>query len=117
MPSSSWRPDLTLAEYEIWYDQELAWLDRQVNRIFVEVLGPTGWLEHTTFVLVGSYGLGFGESDRLVASGTLSDVDLHVPLLIQPAPDLGIETGQTIGATVSLLDLAPTLLDLYDLPG
>ena len=116
VPPSRWREGFTLADYEVWCDTQLAWVDLQLERIFVEVLEPGGWSDRTTVVLVGSYGIDFGEAGRLVASGTLSDVDLHVPLLIRPAPQLGIATGRTIDPTVSLVDVAPTLIDLYGLP-
>ncbi|MEE8466908.1 MAG: sulfatase [Planctomycetota bacterium] len=105
----------TLAEYEVRYDSALVWVDQQLDRLLY-FLKDSGHLQDTTVVVVGTYGIGFGESGFLVDAGSLSDVDLHVPLVIRPAISLGLETGRTVDALVSLMDLAPTLLSLYQIP-
>jgi len=104
----------TMAEYEVRYDTALVWIDQQLDRLLY-YLANAGLMQDTTVVVVGTYGIGFGESGFLVDSGSLSDVDLHVPLVIRPAPSLGLETGRTVDALVSLVDLAPTLLSLHQI--
>lgn len=105
----------TLGEYEAIYDTSLVRLDEGLRRLF-EGLRERGKLENTTVVLVGSYGFGFGEAGLLVDAGTLSEVDLAVPLLILPAARLEIPTGLRSSALVSLVDLAPTLLQMASIP-
>lgn len=105
----------TLGEYEAIYDTSLVRLDEDLRRLF-EGLRERGKLENTTVVLVGSYGFGFGEAGLLVDAGTLSEVDLAVPLLILPAANMEIPTGLRNSALVSLVDLAPTLLQMASIP-
>ncbi len=101
----------SLGDYESIYDTAIARLDGALEQLFEE-LDARGVLDKTTVVLVGTYGFGFGEAGLLVDAGTLSEVDLRVPLMIRPAPYLGLPTGRREGALVSLLDLPPTLLGL-----
>ena len=49
-------------------------------------------------------------------SGTLHEIDLRVPWVIRPALGLGTERGVRSGELASLIDVAPTLVDLFDLP-
>ncbi len=104
----------TLGEYEVQYDSALWWLDRNLRRL-IGMLDQRGRLDRTTIVIVGTFGLGFGEAGLLVDSGTLAPVDLRVPLLVRPAPELGIEAGARIDELVGHADLAPTLLALHGL--
>ena len=103
------------SEYEAIYDSALFQLDRKLQRLFGR-LKSTGHWEDTTIVLVGSYGLGFGEGGLIVDSGTLSPVDLHIPLLIRPAPRLGLDAGLSFDTLASSVDVAPTLLELFGYP-
>ncbi len=49
-------------------------------------------------------------------AGSISEVDLAVPLIILPAWDLALPTGRRIEGLASLVDVAPTALDLARLP-
>ncbi len=102
----------TLAEYEVRYDTALSWIDQNLVRLITRLRSVTS-AERTTIVLVGSFGIGFGEAGLYVTSGSMSEADLHVPLLVFPARDLELEVGRRSDALVSLVDLAPTLLELY----
>ncbi len=101
-----------LGEYEADYDTALQWLDTNLRRL-ITMLGDRDRLGDTTIVITGTYGLSFGESGLVLDSGTLSPVDLHVPLLLRPARRLGLAGGQRIDQLVSLTDVAPTLLALH----
>lgn len=105
----------SLGEYEARYDSALDLLDRSLARLFgrLEVIGR--W-EHTTVVLVGTFGFGFGEAGLVLDSGSLSPVDLHVPLWIRPAPAHHATAQARTPVTVSLTDVAPTALDLAGIP-
>ncbi|MCP5021021.1 MAG: sulfatase-like hydrolase/transferase [bacterium] len=119
MPRSRLAPSLeTLADYVGAYDTALAKLDADLEH-FLLSLGSHGILGRTTIVLVGGYGMGFGEAGLLADAGTLSEVDLAVPLMIRPALELGMPTGGRVSALVSLVDLGPTIMDMHgvDNPG
>ena len=112
-PRSTLFPYTTLfRSYGLRYDAAIrSRLDRNLDRLFATLAMDGRW-ERTSVLVVGSFGIGFGESGLLVDSGTYSDVDLHVPVLLRPAPELGLPTGIVESALVSSVDLMPTLLDL-----
>ena len=101
----------SLQEYKEAYDRALARLTRKFGGLLT-ALDRLGWSQRMSIVLVGSYGFGFGESGLLLDSGTLSDVDLRVPLLIRPHPALGLGGGRVVDQLVSTLDVVPTLYGL-----
>lgn len=105
---------LSLGEYEARYDGTMRRLNDGISRLFAHLRRQGRW-ETTTVLVVGTYGFGFGESGLILESGTLSDVDLHVPCILRPAPAFETERGLRTPHLVSLLDLAPTLLDLAGL--
>ena len=112
LPRSKWSLGIsTLGEYEARYDGAIAQLD-QAFRMLRTRLELEGRLENTTIVVVGAYGMSFGESGMILDSGTFSDVDLHVPLIVRPARGIPARIGQASSALVSTLDLMPTLLEL-----
>ncbi len=105
----------SLGEYEALYDGALRRLDTKFGLLFEE-LRKRGRLRNTTVAIVGTYGVGFGESGLFLDSGTLSDSDLHVPLIVRPAPVLHCKQGVRSNSLASLVDFAPTLLELAQLP-
>ncbi len=118
LPSSRVTPGLeSMADYVGAYDAALAKLDSDLEHLLFS-LGEKGILGRTTVVLVGGYGMGFGEAGLLADAGTLSEVDLAVPLIIRPAPELEFTVGKRIPAVVSLVDVGPTLLHMHqaDIP-
>jgi arylsulfatase A-like enzyme len=116
VPRSRWSGGtLSIGEYEARYDGELRCLDSKLGRFF-EGLRVKGRFAYTSIVIVGTYGLGFGDSGLYLDSGTLSDADLHVPMIIRPAPALEFRTGTKVEHLASTMDVAPTLLDLSGIP-
>lgn len=112
VPTSRWTgPELSLGEYEALYDTALFQLDWNLENLFRHV-ERAGWWRNTTVAVAGSYGIGFGESGLILDTGTLSDVDLHVPVIVRPELDMELERGRVLDQTMSLVDLAPTLLGL-----
>ena len=72
--------------------------------------------KNTTLVVVGSHGMQFGEAGLYLSSGKLSMADLHVPWIMRPrAGLLSAPAGTHVSDVVSLLDLAPTLLEMEGL--
>jgi len=112
VPRSRWDGEAhTLGEYESLYDTALWHLDVKLSSL-LEELRRRGRLDCTTVAIVGSFGFGFGESGLVVDNGSLSDVDLHVPLYVHVDQSVGYPIGREVRELVSTVDLAPTLLDL-----
>lgn len=117
IPPSRWMGgSMTLGEYEARYDGALRRLDTELARLLAD-LAEDGRLEHTTVVVVGSFGVQFGEAGLLLRAGRLSLADLAVPFVVRPAPALGqpFQAGRLSGIA-STLDVAPTLLELAGVP-
>lgn len=112
LPRSAWHGGSTsLGEYEARYDGAIRRLDGLLHRLLGQ-LQALGRLEETTVCIVGSTGLGFGESGLLLGAGTLSDVDLHLPWVLRPPASFAFERGARVDALVSTIDIAPTLLEI-----
>jgi arylsulfatase A-like enzyme len=112
IPHARWSGGtVSIGTFEARYDGELRGLDAKLGRFF-EGMRSKGRLSNTTVVIVGTYGIGFGESGLCVDSGTLSDSDLHVPLIFRPSPLLNCARGTKSEQLASTMDVAPTLLDL-----
>lgn len=112
IPRSRWQGGAdTLGTYEARYDGALRKLDTKLGRLFEE-LRVAGRFEETTICVVGTHGLQFGEEGLILDSGMLTMPDLHVPWILRPAAQLGLERGREITALASLSDVAPTLLEL-----
>ncbi len=88
------------------YDQNLRYLDDQLGELFAD-LG-----EDTPIVLFADHGEEFWDHGDFEHGHSLYDEVLRVPLIVR-AP--GVKPGR-VDAPVSLLDVAPTVLDLLDLP-
>lgn len=116
IPRPHWSGGMrTLGEYEAEYDGAIARLDQTIGRA-LDGLRASGRLDTTTILVVGTRGVGFGEAGLYLDAGTLADVDLHVPLIVRPARALDAERGGTSGSLVSLVDVAPTVLEFASAP-
>lgn len=111
----------SIGQLEARYDGALCSLDQNLGRLFEKLRRSERW-DATTIVVVGSHGLGFGESGVIADTGTFSDCDLHVPWIVRPGAGLAGVVGEKplagqMSRLASLIDLAPTLLDLHGVPG
>jgi arylsulfatase A-like enzyme len=92
------------------YDDCIAAIDEQIGRLF-DQLGGRGALDRTWVLLVSDHGESFGEHAGVFLHGaSLYQTELHVPLVVVPPPGTRIQP--VIAETVSLRDLAATLVDL-----
>jgi hypothetical protein len=115
IPRERWSGGIhSLGEYEARYDGSLRRLDAVLGRVLAR-LERSGRLEDTTVCVVGTFGLSFGEGGLLLDHGTFSDADLRVPWILKPAASAGLGPGRRVEALASLLDVAPTLLELSGL--
>jgi arylsulfatase A-like enzyme len=113
LPRSHWMgPTRSLGQLEARYDGELRHFDAALARLF-DRLRRLGRWKDTTVVVVGTFGVGFGEGGLVADSGTFSDCDLRVPIVLRAAESLGANRGVRVDGLTSLIDLAPTLLDLH----
>jgi arylsulfatase len=101
----------SLGEYEAHYDGAVRRVDHLLGRLFTELRQQNRY-DNTTIVVVGTCGLGFGEAGLILDSGTMSDVDLRVPLILRPAQQQEALRNQASPALASILDVPPTLLEL-----
>ncbi len=91
------------------YGGEVAFVDREVGTI-LDALEAGEIAERTLVVVTSDHGEGFGEHGE-VGHGLLAyEEDLRVPLIFAAGSRL---TPRTIRGRVRLIDLMPTLLDLY----
>ena len=98
------------------YDGDVASADHQVGAL-LEDLARAGILDSLLVVVISDHGEDLWDHDALRSPGhghSLYEELLHVPLIFS-APSL-VREGGRVRAPVSLIDLAPTLLDLAGLP-
>jgi arylsulfatase A-like enzyme len=96
------------------YDDCVADLDEQLGRL-IDELDRRALLERTWVIVTADHGESFGEHPGVFWHGTsLYQAQLHVPLVIIP-PAGGPSPG-VVRQTVSLRDLAATIVDVLGLP-
>ena len=108
--TTAWR-DLTPGDLEYLksqYDAEILGTDAVLRRTFAR-LRALGFLSDAVVVLTADHGEEFGEHGGLLHRDTLYDEILHVPLIFWGARLPG---GRVDSRPVSLVDVAPTLLEL-----
>jgi arylsulfatase A-like enzyme len=106
-------PDRDMAALRALYRAEIAYLDEHVAAV-VDALKAAGEWDDTVFVLVGDHGENLGEHGMMDHQYCLYDTLLHVPLV---AAGGAFEGRGEDDRLVSLVDVAPTLLDAADVPG
>src|SRR5262249_8285654 len=94
------------------YDGDVAEADRVMGGM-LETLSKEGLLDHVVVVVLADHGEDLWDHDATRSPGhghSLYQELLHVPLLMV-APGV-VQSGRRIQTGVSLVDVAPTLLDL-----
>jgi arylsulfatase A-like enzyme/Flp pilus assembly protein TadD len=92
------------------YLGEVRYVDRRLGRI-VEALRARGLYESTVIVVVGDHGEAFGEHGEFGHGIFGYEESLRVPFVVHN-PKL-FPAARTVGARVSLIDVMPTVLDLF----
>jgi arylsulfatase A-like enzyme len=98
--------------FERLYDGEVATADDQVRQLFEE-LERRGFLENALVVVISDHGEEFVEHGGGSHGRTLYEESVHVPFIVVGP---GVAAGRRVAENVSLIDLAPTLVDLLGLP-
>ena len=94
------------------YDAEVAAVDEEVRLLFDE-LRRRRFLDHAVTVLTADHGEEFMEHEGLGHARALYEESVHVPLVVSTS---ALPAGRHIAADVSLVDVAPTVLELLHLP-
>jgi len=94
------------------YDGEIAFVDSQVGRL-VEWLEESGNQDNTIVIVVADHGEGLGDHHEIEHAYLLNEEVLHVPLIVVGP---GVQAGHRVGALVTLEDLHPTLVELFQVP-
>jgi arylsulfatase A-like enzyme len=96
------------------YDGEIAAADEQVRRL-ISMLRDVGVYDNTLLIITADHGEAFGEHAGPTGHGGKPYNELiHVPLIMR-LPGL-VPAGKVVRQNVQLLDLAPTILDVFGLP-
>jgi arylsulfatase A-like enzyme len=90
------------------YDREIRFVDQKLREL-VAVLERLGLRESTTLVVLSDHGEEFGEHGYFQHGSALFEESLRVPLIFAGH---GIPSGRRVAEQVSLIDVAPTLLEL-----
>ncbi len=92
------------------YDSTLRYVDTVLEDIY-QGLEANGLLDETLWILLSDHGEAFGQHQTMQHSSVVYQELVHVPLTMRfPGGE-----GRRIESAVSLVDLFPTLVDLYDL--
>ncbi|MDH3212786.1 MAG: sulfatase-like hydrolase/transferase [Myxococcales bacterium] len=95
------------------YHAEILYADYHVSRIAAEIV-RLGLRERTLVVVTSDHGEGLGEHDESTHAYFVWDSTMRVPLILWGA-DV-VPTGRVVTPLVRTVDIAPTILDLLDLP-
>lgn len=94
------------------YDREIRYLDDVLSR-FVTRLDAVSAPARTLLVVTSAHGEEFLEHGALGSGTQLYDETIRVPLMMRGA---GLRPGQRHSGLIGLIDVAPTVLELLDLP-
>jgi arylsulfatase A-like enzyme len=97
---------------ESLYDGEVAAVDAEIRALFGE-LEQSGFLDHAVVVITADHGEEFGEHGYMLHGFTLFNGAMRVPLIVIAPGHAG---GRVVDDNVSLVDVAPTLLELAGAP-
>jgi arylsulfatase A-like enzyme/Flp pilus assembly protein TadD len=93
------------------YDGEVAFSDELVGRLD-DALGRLGMRQDTLFIVTSDHGEGLGEHRETLHGFFTYQTTLRIPFI---ARGPGIPAGTRVDATVRLVDVFPTVLDLLGL--
>jgi len=98
------------------YRGEIRYMDDSVGKV-LDALDRLGLSDRTLIVAVGDHGEAFGEHQEMGHAMLVYNSTLHVPFLVRSPriEGLSIRSGARLGGRVSLVDVAPTILDILGL--
>ena len=119
--TSMWRhlagsEPLDATDFEILrelYEAEVAMTDELLGELIAN-LREQGILDQTLVVVTADHGENLGDHGLIDHSLSFYDSTIRIPLILRYPPR--IHPGQVVGELVSLIDVAPTILDACGLP-
>jgi arylsulfatase A-like enzyme len=97
------------------YDGNLAFADQEIGALR-RALEAEGLLERTVVILMADHGEGLGEHGWIGHNVQLYEESIHIPLVVR-FPAGKAPGGKRIAGLVDLLDLAPTIADVFGVLG
>jgi arylsulfatase len=97
------------------YDGNLAFADQEVGRI-QRALQDEGLLDRTVLIVAADHGEGLYEHGWIGHNVELYETSVHVPLIVRLPAGKG-PAGLRVRGLVDLLDLAPTIAEIFGLRG
>jgi arylsulfatase A-like enzyme len=101
-----------IAQLALLYDAEVAAVDAELGQLF-NALEERGLLDRMLVIVTADHGEEFLEHGAIGHGHNLFNTTVRIPLIIAGR---GIPAGRVVQEPVSLIDLAPTLLDALGLP-
>jgi len=98
------------------YDGNLAFADEVVGQIRA-ALEKAGLLERTVVIISADHGEALFEHGWIGHNVQLYDESMHVPLIVRFPAGKGPAAGTRLRALADLLDVAPTIADLFGMMG
>jgi arylsulfatase A-like enzyme len=95
-----------------YYDDGIAYADHELGLLFA-ALTDLGLRDSTVIIITADHGESLGEGGRFLHGLSLNQEQVHVPLLVSVP---WLREPLRVHSLVSLLDVAPTLLDLAGIP-
>ncbi|MCC7172247.1 MAG: sulfatase, partial [Planctomycetes bacterium] len=95
------------------YDGGVLFADAQVGSV-VDELARLGVLDETAIVITADHGEAFGENGPFWEHDWMFNTNQHVPLIVRLPGKAG--AGPRVPVPVETVDIAPTLVDLLQLP-
>jgi len=95
------------------YDGEIAYVDHELGRLFDALRDMKLW-DGTLVIVAGDHGEGLYEHNEKMHANLVYQSTLHVPLIVKPP---GRARPRVVEETVSLVDVAPTILDFAGVAG
>jgi arylsulfatase A-like enzyme len=96
------------------YDANLSYGDQLVGEL-ARGLDDLGVLDRTVIVVMADHGEAFGQHGRFLHNTTLYEEMIRVPFIFRLPPGVAIRA-RRVSQPVALIDLFPTLADLFSLP-
>lgn len=97
------------------YNREVEYTDMILGQ-FLDRVRELGLNRNTMIIFTSDHGEEFWEHDDISHGHTCFSELVNVPLIIRPADEEPVERDRSIEAQVSLVDLAPTMLEFLGLP-
>lgn len=95
------------------YDGAIRYVDDQIKRLFA-CLEQKNIFDETAIIMTSDHGEAFGENDVFFFHGLTVSLDqIKIPLIIKLPGSESNKISEPVSLPVSLIDIMPTLLDLY----